>query len=267
MVKLSDNAQKSLDEYLHQARTYLRSAKSVDAGEVEQNITEHIENELEGTAEPVSADELETVLKKLGSPKQWVPEEELRWWRKFILRLRTGPEDWRLAYLSFGLLVVGFMLSRLLLPLLTLASFVVSRAALSANNYRIEVKAQKWLIYPSLIVVYLALLGLLLALPLLVLVPLAYDWEDTLREDLGFSDDMHYWLAAWPVFIASMGLWWLVQGIVFLARPNIPKPLFRPFADGFNRKWTLVLICVGFVVLVASSIVLNWVCGRYFQPI
>ncbi len=267
MVKLSDNAQKSLDEYLHQARTYLRSAKSVDAGEVEQNITEHIENELEGAAEPVSADELETVLKKLGSPQQWVPEEELPWWRKFILRLRTGPEDWRLAYLSFGLLVVGFMLSRLSLPLLTLASFVVSRAALSANNYRIEVKAQKWLIYPSLIIVYLVLLCSFLGLPLLGLIPLAYDWEHIIRASYKIGDDTPYWLAACSVFVASIGLWWLIQGVVFLARPNIPKVLFRPFADGFNRRWALVLLCVGFALLVFSLASLYWAYSRYFQPI
>ena len=26
------------------------------------------------------------------------------WWRKIIFRMRSGPEDWRLAYISFALL-------------------------------------------------------------------------------------------------------------------------------------------------------------------
>jgi len=55
MIELTGNAQNSLDKYLHRARAYLKGAKSVDAAEVEQNITEHIENELAGASEPVSA--------------------------------------------------------------------------------------------------------------------------------------------------------------------------------------------------------------------
>ena len=149
--------------------------------------------------------------------------------------------------------------------ILIAAGFIAARAALSAVEDPTQLKAQKWLLYPSLIVVYLALLGVLLALPLLVLVPLAYDWEHTLRDDMGFSDDIPgYWLAACSVFACSLGLWWIIQGVVLLVRPNIPKPLFRPFADGFNRKWALVLICVGFVVIVASLLVLKLVCDRYF---
>jgi hypothetical protein len=262
MIELTQNAQKSLDKYLHQARAYLKGAKSVDAAEVEQNITEHIENELTGAAGPVSAEQLEAVLQKLGSPQQWVPEEELPWWRKMIIRVQTGPEDWRLAYLSFGLFVLGV----LLLPIgavLIAAGFIAARAALSVVEDTTLLKAQKWLLYPSLITVYLALLGLLLALPLLALVPLAYDWEHTLRDDLGGIPDA-YWLAACTVFAGSLGLWWVIQGVVLLVRPNIPKPLFRPFADGFNRRWAVVLILVGFAVLVASLVVLEWVCRRYF---
>jgi hypothetical protein len=267
MINLTDNAKKHLDNYLQQVRTCLKDCPTVDADEVEQNIKEHIESELQGSLEPVSFDALDDILKKLGSPQQWLPEE-ISWWRKTILRLRTGPEDWRLAYLSFGLLVVGFMLSRLLLPLLILASFIVSRAALSANNYRIEVKAQKWLIYPSLIIVYLVLLCSFLGLPLLGLIPLAYDWEHTIRATYKIGDDTPYWLAACSVFVALIGLWWLIHGVVFLARPNIPKVLFRPFADGFNRRWALVLLCVGFALLVFSLASLYWILyGRYIQPI
>ncbi len=156
MITLSKSAKKSLEDYLRQARAYLRGSKSLDANEVEQNIAEHIENELEGAAEPVSCDALDAVLKKLGSPQQWIPEEELSWWRKIIFRLRTGPEDWRLAYISFGLLVLGCILPWTL-PVLVIASFLVSRAALSEAGDPKELKAQKWLLYPSLIIVYVCI--------------------------------------------------------------------------------------------------------------
>ena len=263
MIELTPNAQKSLDKYLHQARAYLKGAKSVDAAEVEQNITEHIENELAGAAEPVSAEELETVLQKLGSPQQWVPEEELPWWRKMMLRVQTGPEDWRLAYISFALFVFGI----LLLPtgfILIGAGFITARAAVSVVEDATLLKAQKWLLYPCLITVYLALLGAFLALPLFGLVPLWEELEGTLSDRFRIVDDMHYWWAGGSFFAGSLGLWWLIQAVVLFVRPNIPKVLFRPFADGFNRKWALVLICVGFVVLVASLVALSWVCGLYF---
>jgi len=177
--------------------------------------------------------------------------------------VQTGPEDWRLAYISFGLFVLGV----LLLPtgvILIAGGFIAARAALSVVEDATLLKAQKWLLYPSLITVYVGLLVSLLALPLLGLMPLASEWENTLKDDFRILDDMHYWQAACSVFAGSLGLWWVIQGLVLLARPNIPKPLFRPFADGFNRRWAVVLILVGFAVLVVSVVVLEWVCSRYF---
>ena len=102
MINLSDSAKKCLDGYLQQVRTYLRGCKTVDADEVERNVIEHIESEFESATAAVSFEELDTVLQRLGSPRQWIPEEELPWWRKTIFRLRTGPEDWRLAYISLA---------------------------------------------------------------------------------------------------------------------------------------------------------------------
>lgn len=271
MIELTQNAQKILDQYLQQARAYLKGAKSVDAAEVEQNITEHIENELAGASEPVSAHELETVLEKLGSPQQWVPEEELSWWRKMILRVQTGPEDWRLAYISFGLFVFGVLLllgGDMLIAagaIMIAAGFIAARAALSVVEDATLLKAQKWLLYPSLITVYLGVLGTFLSWPLLVLVEVAYDREYALIERYKIGDDMPYWFAACSVMIGSLGLWWLIQGFVLLARPNIPKVLFRPFADGFNRKWALAFTCISLVILVGSLVVLQYVTARHFE--
>jgi hypothetical protein len=73
VLKLSLNAQKSLDDYVNQVKAYLNGVKSVDAEEIVQNINEHIESELTGSVEPVGSETLDKVLKKLGSPQQWVP--------------------------------------------------------------------------------------------------------------------------------------------------------------------------------------------------
>ncbi|MHC4756780.1 MAG: HAAS signaling domain-containing protein, partial [Planctomycetota bacterium] len=127
MITYTEEAQKHLDKYLNEVRVYLSGCKSVDVEEIQRDIIEHVETELEGATEPISFNDLDAVLEKLGSPRQWVPDEELSAWQKIITRLRTGPEDWRLAYISLGLLILGFIAN----PVFVLASFVVSRAALS----------------------------------------------------------------------------------------------------------------------------------------
>jgi len=251
MATLSEGAKRGLEDYLRQARAYLRGSKSVDADEVEQNVTEHIETELEGVPEPVSRDDLNVVLKKLGSPQQWVPAEELTWWRLFILRLRSGPEDWRLAYVSLSLLVAGF----LILPyapvcvILILVSFLISRAALSEAGDPEELKAQKWLLYPSLVVVYVFVLVGLLTWPLGVLVPVADEYE---RYFSRLQNDLDYWFMAFSVILAGLGLWWSVLAVVFLKSRKTVRTLFRPFADGYKSSWALLLLAISLGLMILS---------------
>ncbi|UCF15044.1 MAG: hypothetical protein JSW59_16670 [Phycisphaerales bacterium] len=254
MIALSKSARRSLDDYLRQARAYLRGSRTVDADEVEQNITEHIENALEGASEPVSCDELEAVLDKLGDPQQWVPEEELPWWRKIILKLRTGPEDWRLAYISFGLfvaaLVVASYTSTQVFVALVLASFLASRAAMSQTPDSKQLKAQKWLLYPPLIVVYGFVLGVLLILPLLLLVPLAEEYETHFAR---LQNEFDYWFVAISVVSAAMGAWLGILALAALIFGNRIRVLMRPFADAYKAKWTLLLLIIGLGVMIVSA--------------
>jgi len=220
--------------------------------EVEQNITEHIENELKSTTEPVSSNELEAVLKSLGSPRQWIPEEELPWWRKAILRLRTGPEDWRLAYISFGLLIAGFVILPSFIVLIP-ASFIVARAALAEAADSNELKAQKWLIYPSLIIVYSFVLFWLLAWPAFTLTTAAYEWEHNVRSSYPqFADDLHYWIMATSFIIAGLGLWWIILGGLLLKWQSFLQALFKPFSGWFSRKWALILLLIGLGLMIPS---------------
>lgn len=260
ILKLSLNAQKSFEDYLNQVKICLKGVKSVDAEEIQQQITEHIENELSGTTEPVSSETLNVVLNKLGSPQQWVPEEELSWWKKFALRVRTGPEDWRLAYISFGLLIAGFLFPPSLIVLVP-ASYLVSRAALSLSNYNIQVKALKWLTYPSLIIVYVALLLFLLSWPLF---PIICFWGPKfafILKEIGAKDSA--WIIVMTLIsVVSLGLLYIALGIIFLRRKRqvLVHIVFKPFAGWFNAKWCLVLIAVGaalFVLSICASVILN----------
>ncbi len=252
MINLSDSAKKCLDKYLQQVRTYLRGCKTVDTDEVERNVMEHIESEFESATAAVSFEELDIVLQRLGSPRQWIPEEELPWWRKTIFRLRTGPEDWRLAYISFGLLILGFVILPSFVVLLP-ASFFVARAALSETADPNELKSQKWLIYPSLIIVYSSVLSCLLAWPALVLPAAAYELERNVRSSYPqFDDDLRYWIMATSFIIAGLGLWWIILAGLFLKWQSFLQMLFKPFAGWFSQKWALILLLIGLVLMIPS---------------
>ncbi len=96
-MNLQPDAKERLDRYLGQMRAALRGSRRVDAGEVEADVVIHIQGELAAETGPVSAQTLDSVLGRLGSPLQWVPEEERSTWRRILTRIQTGPEDWRLA--------------------------------------------------------------------------------------------------------------------------------------------------------------------------
>ncbi|MHC4547051.1 MAG: HAAS signaling domain-containing protein [Planctomycetota bacterium] len=242
MINLSDSAKKCLDKYLQQVRAHLRGCKKVDADEVERNVIEHIESEFEAATEAVSFEELDTVLQRLGSPRQWVPEEEIPWWRKTILRLRTG--------ISFGLLILGFVILPSFVVLIP-ASFIVARAALSETADSSELKSQKWLIYPSLIIVYSFVLFGLLAWPALVLPAAAYEFEHNVRSSYPqFADDLHYWIMATSFIVAGLGLWWIILGGMLLKWRRFLPMLFKPFAGWFSRKWALILLLIGLVLMI-----------------
>jgi len=251
VLKLTLNAQKSLNDYINQVKAYLKGVKSIDTEEIVQNINEHIENELTGAAEPVGSETLDEVLRKLGSPRQWVPAEELSWLKKFILHIRTGPEDWRLAYISFGLFIIGFLFPPAYL-LLVPASYLVSRAAMSLSNYDIQVKAQKWLIFPSMIVVTLVLGVTLLLVPVFILMLVAEELESSMMETHNIAQHDHYWFLAGSLIGMLTCLWVTFEGIIFLIFPSLPKKLFYPMAEWFKRKHALTLVALAIIAFAIS---------------
>jgi hypothetical protein len=242
MIDLSDSAKKCLDRYLQQIRTYLRGCKTVDTDEIERNVIEHIESEFEGATAAVSFEELDAVLQRLGSPRQWIPEEELPWWRKTIFRLRTGPEDWRLTYISFGLLVLSalfyFYNKEEISFILVAVSFILSRTTLSVVDNHNELKAQKWLIYPSLIIVYgFALFSLLLwPIPLLFELASGYDHAKIDMFPWSTGNETPYWTLAFIFFAGATCLWWLILALVHKKTPRLFNAVFRPFAQTIKPK-------------------------------
>lgn len=268
MKLLSKEARQKLDDYLGELRSTVRASRTANAEEVESEVMQHIENELADKLEPISLSDLESVLTKLGGPRQWIPEEEMSAWRRFALHLQKGPEDYRLAYVSLAILVLGFLFAhRLGFPLFVLASFILSRAAVSAADAHGGLGTRRWLVYPSLLIVYIILAALLLFLPpmaldLLVVGLIAYTHA---AAGQGLSDP------SWSTLIMrhgpgglgvvlfavpALGLWWTILGALMMSLPNIVRATFRPFADRATSRWGRLLLKVGLALFVIGAALL-----------
>lgn len=262
VINLSESAQEHLSKYLQQVRSCLRGCSSIDPQEVETNIKEHIDNELSGQFQPISSEELDGVLEKLGSPQQWMPEEEITWWRKIIMRLHHGPEDWRLAYISLGLFILALLIRRRISPILFLGSFCAARAVISMVDSS-QLRSQKWFVYPPLLLVYAFVGFWLLFWPSILVGVIAQEFDHAKIDMFPWNtgNENTYWLIAIMFIIASGSLWLSILTIIYKKKPIILKTLFRPFADSIKNKllnWSfgimvsLTIVCIALGLLMTK---------------
>jgi hypothetical protein len=177
---LSTEAKFQLDKYLHQVRSALAAVPDVNLDEIESDILEHVEQELVPAARPVPPALLEEVLNRLGPPTQWLPPghhatptplPSVFSYLKaqasgMFSALWRGPEDWRLAYLSFFIFAIG-VVAFTFVPLLLIISYLLARAGIAAAHQKsLEIDAgRKWLLYPQTSLVSLAILLILVLGP------------------------------------------------------------------------------------------------------
>lgn len=253
MIRMTDRAEDRVNAYLGKVRRALAGHPGVDADEVVADVRSHLGEALRERPEPVGEDDVATVLDRLGTPGRWAPADELGGWRGALARIRRGPDDWRLAYLCFGLTLVALIATPFGGLLLLVPAFVLARGALALAEERDQrLGAQRWLVFPALAAVYLVLGLLLLLSPIgassAVFSPGGLvDWLQGMW-DIGFpphgTPDHWTHSAAWTA--VATGAWWSVLGGVAAVRPAWVRGLFRPFADGFRRShaWGPVLIGV-----------------------
>jgi hypothetical protein len=241
----------------------------VDSSDVERDVTEHIEKSLAEAPTPVDSPALRAVLDQLGSPSQWIPEEDLSWRRRLRLgtrrvlnRLWSGPEDFRLAYLSIGLFALAILLfTAIASPAWGLIcvgfSFLFARAALAAESASQDLGAQRWLLYPVLILVYLPL-ALLLLLWTVAVTPLV----DLAQEEVEPLGRIPFEMLAIHFAASFTALWWLVLGLVLWRWPRLVRNTFYPFANGFGGRHSVALGLVGLLILVVAVVVGGWTLQR-----
>lgn len=260
MTRMTDPARERLETYLDRVRRSLSACHGVDADEVAADVGAHVDDALEGASEPVSLERLEAVLADLGAPGRWVPPEEQGAIRRVVARLREGPDDWRLAYLCLGLTVLGILAAPIGGILLLIPAFVLARGSLSLAADRAEpVSAQRWLVYPALLLVYAVLLLVLLAAP----IPLSPAVFATggLVEFLGVGypepGTSAHWRASVGWTALGTGVWWSAWGGLAAARPAVVRAALRPFADRFRRRHAWWLILPGLVAAVAGLVLIT----------
>lgn len=250
MTMFTPDAQQQLERYLHAVRLSLRGT-GVEAAEVEADVREHIASALEGEAAPVAASALERVLERLGPPAVWVPDEELPPWRRTVRRLAQGPEEWRLAYLSFALMIVGALTVPFGGVVLLAAAYFLARAAhTNAREQGKPLGARKWLIYPALVWFALPMAVLLLTGPV---PPLAGVWGIDeggflrlahVTGDTGTVERVRLYAAMTAL---AAGIWWMLIAAAAAVGLRGLQAVLVPLADGLRRRHLAWLGLFGFV--------------------
>lgn len=261
MIQFTADARRMVDEYYAQVRACVGASKSADEDDVLADVTDHIEQELIDSPQPVEVETLQSVLDRLGSPQQWVAMDELGWWDQLTLKLRTGPEDWRLAYLSLALLVFGTPLTG---PIGLLGSFFLARAAVKLSEPE-ELEAKKWLVYPSLIIVYVLFAMIVLFWPAASILPglLSTGLFDFSTGPFFDHDGLGNILACCSVAGIVSLVWWALLWAKVRKHPDIVKKVFKPFAGTwkanrfFGRLFSVVGVVVVLTAILSAGLAIN----------
>lgn len=268
MIDLTPSARQRFDDYLLRLRHSLRRASPAEADDVEQSVREHIEVALAGVPAPVGGEQLAEVLDRLGAPDGWVPADDRTLVQRLVQqvtdRLRFGPEEWRLAYVTFGLFVAALILMPIGIGLfLMIASFLASRAFVDHLETKQEAPgARRWLVYPPI--------GffLVMAMVLFVIGPagpvLIWGVEDDgflrLLEESRLSAPYHEAQFFAGSVATTLGTWWILASIIGMVFLPVIRFIFKPLLAPVRRTHFLGLTFIGALSLALGFVLLRpWI--------
>ena len=253
MIDLTRDAQSKLEEYIARMRRALRGTDLVERSEVEQNVRDHVDAAFAGATSPVGPMQLGDVLARLGPPEQWIAEEDKPLWKRVLDRLLHGPEDWRLAYLCFGVTILALLTVPLGIGVfLFIPAYLLGRAHLALIAERGEsLGARRWLVLPVVALMALFVVGITVIGPIGGFSAWGY-------EERGFTDQMNIGFAEVPRVIAIAAGSWLIFLSAFVAIAIRPvRSVLYPFAERLQRRHTLLLTGLGAAALAIGLTVLR----------
>ena len=256
MIDFTPEAKRQFDDYLLRMRYSLRGRRSVATEEVEQNVVEHVHAALAGVPSPVGQERLSDVLTQLGPPERWLPEDERTAWRRLADRFMTGPEDWRLAYISLAITFLMIVFLPVGGVLLLLPGYLVSRAYVELLTDRGEpLGARKWLVLPPIVLMMVLIAGAALFAPAgaigailseMGIRELGWEWDSRADRMRIFSG----------ILSIAVGVYWIALSAVFamLLRPF--RALFQPVTANLRRGHALALTVAGAIVAGLGAVLL-----------
>jgi len=241
-MTFSSEARQHLERYLEDMRASMGGADRDGVAEIEQDIRDHIEAELGESPSPVSVDELDAVLARLGSPAQWVAGPSAT----VAMPQAIGNEE-RFSYAALALLIVGFAL-----PFLLPVSWLLAHWVLARIEQRDEpVGARRWLLYPPLAVVSIGIAMLLLFWPFGAFAELGM----MVARNAGLPTHTRFPpLVTLAVTFGYLGAYWIIVGIAAAAGDRFVRTLFHPFADRFRRRHAWMFSAAGAILAVAGGL-------------
>jgi hypothetical protein len=282
VIRYTPEALAHLDEYLTEVRSAVAGHNSISPDEVEADVRDHVAAALEHADEPVTERAVADVLERLGPPEQWVADSHRSIWkyladtlkpvghravenikalpgeayqagRGLVGRVRGLPHEWRLAYVAFGLFALG-MIAFPLFPAFLLASYFAARADVSLARERGEaLGARRWLVYPPMVVLSVALFVALAFWPVFPGVH-AGQLPRAVRPDVaaavGVSVKIVEPVVAIYTVVGALSAWWVILSLVALRFPRLPGAMFPPFGARFRRADALIVLLLSATVFV-----------------
>jgi hypothetical protein len=282
VIRYTPEALAHLDAYLAEVRSAVAGHNSISPDEVEADVRDHVAAALERADQPVTERAVADVLERLGPPEQWVADSHRSIWkyladtlkpvghravenikalpgeayqagRGLVGRVRGLPHGWRLAYVAFGLFALG-MIAFPLFPAFLLASYFAARADVSLARERGEaLGARRWLVYPPMVVLSVALFVALAFWPVIPGVH-AGNLPRSVKPDVaaavGVSVKIVEPVVAIYTVVGALSAWWIILSLVALRFPGLPAVLFPPFGSRFRRADALIVLLLSATVFV-----------------
>ncbi|MFL6246905.1 MAG: HAAS signaling domain-containing protein [Thermoanaerobaculia bacterium] len=268
MIDLTPSARQRFDDYLRRLRQSLRRASPAEADDVEQSVREHIEVALAGVPAPVGGEQLAEVLDRLGAPDGWVPADDRSTIQRLVQqvadRLRFGPEEWRLAYVTFGLFVAALILMPIGIGFfLLIASFLASRACVDYMEAKQEAPGpRRWLIYPPIgffLVIATAFFVIGPAGPIVGWGVGDHEFSRLLEESRLRAPYYEAQFVAGAA-MATLGAWWLLASLIGMAFLPVIRFIFKPLLTRLRRPHFLGLTIIGALSLALGLVLLRpWI--------